>query len=439
MWVKHYPEGSLSGTGRIIGGVEIMAHELGHMTGLGEEYCREDLPPLNAISSGCYEPTSINQLEARLGCEAPPATTCCNTTDQDGFCEGNVPPGLPNGRCIMSHATAGRLPGETPAPRGYCENCINHLKQRPPTSGRPLVALGKPLDCASAYAGDGPLLDLTTSASIGGPSVVTAKFIDRGRQPLTPPGTSGPFLLTVADALGATVYQSAFHPQSQPTIPDGIDPGANAAPAPFNARIMLPPALDRTAPMPVTVTHAGAVVSKVTLNGNAPTANAGADRTVECTTAGAGGVQLDGTGSSDPDGDTLAYVWTSTADVSFDNPASATPIARIPVGTRSIALEVTDGVLSSAPDFVQITGAGHGEADVPRGDAGGRRQPVQEQRGGDAAAAARDRRLRPHSDDHRRGHPQQRPERERHRAARPPCRAGRRPPHRALDRARRRR
>ena len=88
----------------------------------------------------------------------------------------------------------------------------------------------------------------------------------------------------------------------------------------------------------------------------APIANAGPDQTVNEGVL----VTLNGTGSSDPDGNPLTFSWTQTAGpaVTLSNPGSATPTFTAPqVSTSTILtfqLVVSDGTLSSS-DTVNVT------------------------------------------------------------------------------------
>jgi hypothetical protein len=72
----------------------------------------------------------------------------------------------------------------------------------------------------------------------------------------------------------------------------------------------------------------------------APTANAGADQTV----ASGATVNLDGTGSTDPDvGDTLNYAWSQTSgpSVTLSDPTSATPSFTAPTGPATLTFNLT--------------------------------------------------------------------------------------------------
>ena len=74
-----------------------------------------------------------------------------------------------------------------------------------------------------------------------------------------------------------------------------------------------------------------------------PTANAGTDITAECSSHTTTPVLLNGTASSDPDGDTLTFTW-SAPGVTFDNNHSATPTGQFPEGTTTVTLTVSDGI-----------------------------------------------------------------------------------------------
>ena len=87
-----------------------------------------------------------------------------------------------------------------------------------------------------------------------------------------------------------------------------------------------------------------------------PVANAGENRSVAVGVA----VTLDGTGSTDPDGDSMAYAWTLTVPAgsvaNLDDASFATPgfIADV-AGTYTAELTVDDGRFISPPDTVVVT------------------------------------------------------------------------------------
>lgn len=80
-----------------------------------------------------------------------------------------------------------------------------------------------------------------------------------------------------------------------------------------------------------------------------PVANAGTDQLVECTGPSGASVTLDGSGSTDPDGDAITYKWTwngGTAD-------GVNPTISLPLGTTEVTLTVSDGK-TTAIDKVSI-------------------------------------------------------------------------------------
>jgi hypothetical protein len=82
----------------------------------------------------------------------------------------------------------------------------------------------------------------------------------------------------------------------------------------------------------------------------APVADAGPDQVVECTSPNGTEIGLDGSGSSDPDGDQLTYTW----DWSEGSTMGETVYTYFPVGTHTITLTVNDGNLTDI-DTVDVT------------------------------------------------------------------------------------
>jgi len=116
-------------------------------------------------------------------------------------------------------------------------------------------------------------------------------------------------------------------------------------------------------PDPNSVNNAVTLVTRVN---RAPIANAGPDQV-----ASAGGtcraiVTLNGTGSSDPDGDTLTYTWTidnqlpppitfSPVDPSTGMVTGPTITGPVPPGVHTVMLTVTDGFGAASSDTVVVT------------------------------------------------------------------------------------
>ena len=103
----------------------------------------------------------------------------------------------------------------------------------------------------------------------------------------------------------------------------------------------------------------------------APVADAGPDQTVDSEQAG---VSLDGSGSTDPDGDPITYSWTQTSGpaVSLSGADTATPSFDAPVGPATLEFELTvdDGEASDTDTVVVNVDAAPNTA--PVADAGAR-------------------------------------------------------------------
>lgn len=82
-----------------------------------------------------------------------------------------------------------------------------------------------------------------------------------------------------------------------------------------------------------------------------PVANAGPDQTLEATSPEGAAVTLDGSASSDPDGDPLTYAWSTPVGEATGETASVT----LPVGAHVITLTVTDDKDESDTDTVTVT------------------------------------------------------------------------------------
>jgi hypothetical protein len=84
-----------------------------------------------------------------------------------------------------------------------------------------------------------------------------------------------------------------------------------------------------------------------------PIARAGADQTHECTASAGTAVNLDGSASSDPDGDPLTFEWRDSNNVVV----GTTPIVHVTLGlgTHTFTLTVSDNFGGSSTDAVNVT------------------------------------------------------------------------------------
>lgn len=170
----------------------------------------------------------------------------------------------------------------------------------------------------------GTLVELDGSASV-----------DADGDPLT-------YLWTLTSRPGGSLAALSDPAAARPTFPadaEGV----------YQASLTVSDGLQASAP--------DAVVVTVTRDNARPLARAGADRTVPLGSV----VDLDATGSGDPDGDPLTVAWTlaskpegSAAGIE-DPTAARTLFVADAVGEFRVSLVVDDGVLASEPDEVVYT------------------------------------------------------------------------------------
>jgi hypothetical protein len=99
---------------------------------------------------------------------------------------------------------------------------------------------------------------------------------------------------------------------------------------------------------------AGGWYCSLGLKNTAGLANAGPDQTAYAYLDGITEVALDGSDSNDPDGDTLTYHWLWTIDSNTYEANGVSPTIELPVGLHTIELVVNDGLIDSAPDYVDV-------------------------------------------------------------------------------------
>ncbi len=85
-----------------------------------------------------------------------------------------------------------------------------------------------------------------------------------------------------------------------------------------------------------------------------PVADAGDDQIVYICADGAAQIELDGSGSTDADGDELEYLWTWEIGGTLFDANGVSPIIELPAGLHTINLTVDDGVEVSEPNWCVI-------------------------------------------------------------------------------------
>ncbi len=149
-------------------------------------------------------------------------------------------------------------------------------------------------------------------------------------------GASQLFFQSVTPSVPSAMFSQSLALTTGETLDFQIGPGANSY---FNDNKLISVVISTDAP------------------NNPPSANAGPAQSVNERTT----VTLNGSQSSDPDGDSLTFAWTQTAGpgVTLNTATSATPTFTAPEVTADTTLTfqlvVNDGQANSAPATVNIT------------------------------------------------------------------------------------
>lgn len=181
--------------------------------------------------------------------------------------------------------------------------------------------------------------------------------------PNSPPVCGQNFVTQVGNTLSIVLTATDPDPGAVVTISvNGLPPGATAPPAtgnPASTTVTWTPTASQGGPHVLTYTATDNFGSQAfcsftitVVTNQAPVADAGADIRAECVDGGAD-VVLDGTASSDPDGDPLTYTWTD-ADGNVLS-TDATPSLSFGMGTHAVTLTVEDPSGASHSDVVTVS------------------------------------------------------------------------------------
>jgi outer membrane protein assembly factor BamB len=257
-----------------------------------------------------------------------------------GFYPGT---GEDGGRCLMSYVEAPGWDAGDPitglgSHKGWCGFCLQRYAQAGPI-------------CEDIFPGAQRRLEASGFVTDDGQATIAIFAVSEGR--VGPPPSSSPgagsdgIVIEMRNSSGTLLESATAHGAASATL------DSHAAGTVGTREFWLrAPVTQADEPVQLKTFVDGVARWQVTLGGSPPVANAGVDQTVECDQPGAGTTTLNGSASSDPDGDTISYAWSGGV---FDASTIPMPTGAVPLGTHEFQLVVNDGLNASAADTVTVT------------------------------------------------------------------------------------
>jgi hypothetical protein len=196
----------------------------------------------------------------------------------------------------------------------------------------------------------------TTGVSLEGDFASGSTCFDPPSAPVGPPfeqvdPVTGKLVRVYEVDLRACVLAALFSEVGGQTVPS-LDVSLVTTVTPgFDGYVIADFARTATSEVSTTVPDVQFVLADAPPTNQPPMASAGPDQTVAAGPSCSAPVGLDGSGSSDPDGDLLTYAWTGP----FGTATGVSPTVTLERGTHTIQLTVADGKGGTATDEVVVT------------------------------------------------------------------------------------